>query len=381
MITTYVWAFIFIAAPALFLFAAKRISFITKLGTIVLAYGVGLLLGNIGVLPRDISVVQDLLTTVTVPLALPLIFFSLDLSRWRHMARGGSLSLLAGILAVTIGSVVSYLLFRSQLGEEGWKAAGMLVGVYTGGTPNLAAIGTALQTSPDVYVSVHGSDVVAGALLLLLFVTVAPRIVRSVLPRFEEANVSDEAPDQFSPYFSWTNRRELGETFLAGGLAVVIFGAGGAFTLFLPELIALPVAMLVITTLGVLASFVKRVRRLRNSFQLGYYLILVFSLTVSSMANVEELTGTAPVMLLYVATLLLLASVLHLLFSRLFGVDADTHLISATSFIYSPPFVPVVAAALGNRKVILSGVLIGTVGWIVGNYLGFAIAYAMRALF
>ena len=62
--------------------------------------------------------------------------------------------------------------------------------------------------------------------------------------------------------------------------------------------------MLTITTLGVAASFIPGVRRLRNTFQLGYYLILVFSLAVSSMANIAELAGTAPIMILYVASLL-----------------------------------------------------------------------------
>jgi uncharacterized membrane protein len=164
------------------------------------------------------------------------------------------------------------------------------------------------------------------------------------------------------------------------GLALVIFAAGGSFTLFLPEASALPAAILTITTLGIASSFVPRVRRLRNSFQLGYYLILVFSIAVSSMANVRELTVTAPVILLYVASLLVIVSIIHLGLSALFRIDTDTHIITATSFIFSPPFVPVVAAAIGNRKVVVPGVLIGVTGWVLGNYIGFAVAYLLRWL-
>jgi uncharacterized membrane protein len=375
-----VWGVAFFAAPALFLFIAKRVSFVSKLGTIVLAYGLGLLVGNLGILPDGIASVQDLVTTLTVPLALPLIFFSLDLSRWRTLARKAALSLFAGILAVALGSLVTFLIFRSSLGEEGWKAAGMLVGVYTGGTPNLAAIGTALQTSPEVYVSVHGSDVIAGAVLLLILVTIAPPIVRRLLPRFESETEATDDEVSFSPFFDFSQPGVLRDLLIALGLGLLVFAIGGSFTLFLPEITALPAAMVMITSLGVAASFVPRVRRLRNTFQLGYYLILVFSFAVSSMANVQELAGTAPVILGYVASLLTIVSLLHLLFSWLFRVDADTHLISVTSFVYSPPFVPVVAAAIGNRKVVLSGIAIGVVGWIIGNYLGFAIAYLFRAV-
>ncbi|HKJ85122.1 MAG TPA: DUF819 family protein, partial [Spirochaetia bacterium] len=285
------------------------------------------------------------------------------------------------MIAVVIGSFVTFLIFRQYLGPEGWKAGGMLVGVYTGGTPNLASIGNALATDPNVYVAVHGSDVVVGAVLLLFFVSLGPKVFGKVLPGFVSDGTEDETAVEFSPYFSGFSGRELAEMGIALGVAVLIFAIGGSFTLFLPDLAALPAAMLTITTLGVAASFIPGVRKLRNTFQLGYYLILVFSLAVSSMANIAELAGTAPIMILYVASLLVIVSVLHLGLSALLRVDADTHIITATSFIFSPPFVPVVAAAIGNRKVIVSGIVVGVVGWVVGNYIGFAVAYALRGLF
>ncbi|MFW5742284.1 MAG: DUF819 family protein [Spirochaetota bacterium] len=377
----YLWALFYAGAPALFVYAAYKIDRISKLGTVVLAYGVGLLIGNIGVLPDDIGLVQDAMTTFTVPLALPLLFFSLDLGSWRRLAKKSVLSLVAATIAVVVGSFLTFLIFRQFLGPEGWKVGGMLVGVYTGGTPNLAAIGNALETAPNVYVAVHGSDVIVGAVLLLVFVSIGPRIFRRILPGFVADERDSESDAEFSPYFTGFSGSELLEMAKALGAAVVIFAAGGSFTLFLPDLYALPAAMLTITTLGVAASFLPGVRRLRNSFQLGYYLILVFSLAVSSMANAREIASTAPVFILYVASLLLVVSVLHLILSAIFRVDADMHLITATSFIYSPPFVPVVAAAIGNRKVIVSGVAVGVVGWVVGNYIGFAVAYSLRALF
>jgi uncharacterized membrane protein len=377
----YLWALFYLLTPALFIYAAYKIDRVSKLGTIVLAYGVGLLLGNIGVLPEQIGQVQEAMTTFTVPLALPLLFFSLELRKWKRLARKGFFSLVAALIAVIIGSVVTFLIFRNYLGPEGWKAGGMLVGVYTGGTPNLAAIGNALGTDPTVYVSAHGADVVAGAILLFIFVSVGPKIFRAILPNYVPEAAQEEESEEFSPYFTGFSGGELWEMLKALLLAVVIFALGGSFTLFLPEISALPAAMLTITTLGVAASFIPGVRRLRNSFQLGYYLILVFSLAVSSMANIQELASTAPVYVLYVASLLLIVSVLHVILSALFRVDADTHIITATSFIYSPPFVPVVAAAIGNRKVVVTGVVIGVIGWVMGNYIGFAIAYGLRALF
>jgi uncharacterized membrane protein len=289
------------------------------------------------------------------------------------------LSLVSAFIAVVVASAGAYLLFQSFIGAESWKIAGMLVGVYTGGTPNLAAIGTALKVDSLTYVTVHGSDVVVSGLLLLLFISAAPAVLRHMLPAYRQHGGEHPEDFHFSPgsfALSPGAFRSMGASL---GLAAAVFAAGGSFTLFLPDTAALPAAILTITTLGVALSFIPAVRRLPYSFPLGHYLILIFSLTVSSMADVRSLSIQAPLIMLYVAALLLTIMLLHLLLSRLLRIDADTHLITTTSFIFSPPFVPVVAAALGNREVIVSGMITGITGWIGGNYLGLALAYLLRA--
>jgi len=219
---------------------------------------------------------------------------------------------------------------------------------------------------------------VISAFILLLLISVFPKLFRKILPPFTSTDDHDGNYHTITPYFTGYSRREIIDIFKALGLALLVFAAGGSFTLFLPEAAALPAAILTITTLGIALSFVPAVRRMKNSFQLGYYLILIFSLTVSSMANVQSLVLSAPVILLYVGVLLTLVSALHLLLSALFRIDVDTHIITATAFIFSPPFVPVVAAALRNKEVVVSGILTGVTGWVIGNYLGVALAYALK---
>jgi uncharacterized membrane protein len=374
------WAVFFLITPAVILFLTYKYDMLAKLGAIVIAYGIGLLIGNINVFPGNIGVLQEIMTTFTVPVALPLMFFTLNLSHWKKLARSSVISLFCAIVAVTIGTVATFLIFNRFIGPESWKVAGMLVGVYTGGTPNLAAIGTALQIDSLLYVAVHGSDVIVSAFVLLLLVGVFPRLFRHILPSFNSSEEDDGNYHTLTPYFTGYSKRELLDILKALGLAVVVFAVGGSFTLFLPENAALPAAILTITTIGVLLSFIPTVRSWKNSFQLGYYLILVFSLAVSSMADVTELVVSTPVVILYVAVLLFLVSLIHLALSALFRIDVDTHIITSTAFIFSPPFVPVVAAALKNREIVVSGIFIGVVGWVIGNYLGVALAYALKGL-
>jgi uncharacterized membrane protein len=47
--------------------------------------------------------------------------------------------------------------------------------------------------------------------------------------------------------------------------------------------------------------------------------------------------------------------------------------------ICSPLFVPVIAAAIGNKKVIVSGLTVGIIGYAIGNYLGYIVAEVLKA--
>ncbi|MEZ4685529.1 MAG: DUF819 family protein [Bacteroidia bacterium] len=65
---------------------------------------------------------------------------------------------------------------------------------------------------------------------------------------------------------------------------------------------------------------------------------------------------------------------LHLLWAKLFRIDADTFIITSVAAICSPLFVPPVARALGNKAIITSGMTTGVLGFAVGNWLGLAVA-------
>lgn len=377
------WCLFFLSFPALILWACGKYPWLDKVGGIVICYAIGILIGNIGILPAGIFSVQDILITIVIPLALPLIFFSMDLHGFRKQT-GVVIKALAGaMLSVVLATGISFLIFRNEAGEEGWKVAGMLVGVYTGGTPNMAAVGNALDMSADRYAAVHGSDVLVSGILFFLIISIIPRVLRKWLPvPFRETSVPDESDPvmNFQMHFTGFKREYIKPLVGAFGLSVLIFAIGGGVSFLVPQNVSSVIAILLITTLGIAASFVPRIRQIKMTFQTGFYLLMVFSLVVSSMANIRVLSATAPMIILYVAVMLLISMILHILFSKILKVDAHTHIIVSTSMIYSPPFVPVVAAALKDKSVIMAGMLTGIVGWILGNYLGIGLGYLLRWL-
>jgi uncharacterized membrane protein len=71
--------------------------------------------------------------------------------------------------------------------------------------------------------------------------------------------------------------------------------------------------------------------------------------------------------------------IIHVGLAKIFRVDADNVIIVATALSCSPPFVPVVAAALKNKEIIISGITVGIIGYAIGNYLGIFIGYLLKS--
>jgi uncharacterized membrane protein len=387
MITSLIWILLFLGIPALVLAGCERYTLLDTIGGVVICYALGIIIGNSGLLPDDIFIIQDYMTTLTVPIALPLIFFSMHMANWKEQSGMVLRAFFGALVAVIIGSVITFFIFRGVIGEEAWKIAGMLVGCYTGGTPNMAAIGTALNVGTSDYIAVHASDVVVSGFLFLLIISILPKVIRRILPVSQmlsehQETMSEEVHGmkEFTPYFSGFNRQDLPPLLRAFLFSVLIFAVGGGVSMLVPAWAAPVTAIIVITTLGIAGSFIPAVRQTPFTFQLGYYVLLVFSFVVSSMADLQQLTRTAPIMMGYVLSLLVITFVLHVIASKVLRVDADTQLVTATALIFSPPFVPVVAASLKNRSVIMTGMVAGIAGWLLGNYIGIAFGYLMRLL-
>ena len=89
------------------------------------------------------------------------------------------------------------------------------------------------------------------------------------------------------------------------------------------------------------------------------------------MVNIHDLEFSRYLFILYYVAFAVFGSlVIQILLSRIFKVDGNLVLASSIALINSPPFVPMVAAVLKDRNVILPGIAVGLLGYAVGNYLG-----------
>jgi uncharacterized membrane protein len=229
---------------------------------------------------------------------------------------------------------------------------------------------------------------IVGAVLILFFITIAPKLFRLILPPFQKIPdhiqaISDtnfaEIETDYEDYSGMFTKGKIIPLLSAFGLSVIIFAVSFGISLLLPGIPQMVVVILSITTFAILASLIKSVNTIEKTFQLGMYLIVVFSLAVASMADLKTMFGLGMLnLILFISWCYFGSLILHLILSIIFRVDADNFVITSAAFIFSTPFVPMVAGALKNKEIIITGITGGIIGYIVGNYIGIALAYFLK---
>lgn len=366
--------------PRAMVLLSKKVRILGMLGPVFLCYAAGILLSL--VIPEK-GIAMDL-SEILVPIAIPLILFSADLSGVRRLAKPMLNSFILVAIAVSLVASVSYLIYRNLI-PDAYKYAGMIIGLYTGGTPNLMAIGAALSVSDSHIVLANAADVVVGGTYFLMLISFMPRLARRFLKPFakSEAAKADEGyienlEKSFVPEKEPFSLKRILRHVPIVLLGILSLAIAAGLALLITGKLDVVIIMLVVTTCGIGFSFIKKVRSAPGSYTVGQYLILMFSFGIGISFRFDTLNREALLLLAMFATAQFGSLLVHLLLSKIFKIDADTSLITSTAGIYGPAFIVPVAEALENREVVLPGLICGILGYAIGNYLGIGIAIALK---
>ena len=387
--------------PCLIIYLCRKSSIMNKIGEILLLYIVGILLSNLVVFPLglgdSLKGIQDALTSVTILLAFPMILFGCDFKNWK--LKKAIIALCIGLVSVVVVDVIGFYIFNdNQTGFE--KIAGLLVGVYTGGTPNLASLKIALDVNAETYIFVHTFDMIISFFYLVFLMSVGIKVFRFFLShkvtKSQSCQDSSEQSRDVTPVASKNNdvtpeasaysgiftKKHFPKTLGALGLAILIIGVGMGISLLISGKVDnMLVLILTMTTLSIAASFLPFVRKMEKSYDAGMYLVLIFSLVVASMVDITAIDYRAGANIIaYIAFVIFCSLILSIMLSKIFKVDSDTMVITSVALINSPLFVPMIAESMKNKKVIITGITVGVIGYAVGNYLGIIVTQLLRLL-
>ena len=376
----------FCLIPSVVLMLCRKYGFLKKIGPVMILYALGIIIGNTGLMPEQMPAVQELLSNAMVPLAIPLMLFGCTFNM--KGARSQILALVTGMISVATAVIIGYFIFGRNL-PEGAKIGGMLTGVYTGGTINLAALKTMLGVDDETYILINSYDILVSFLYLSFLLAIGIRLFRKFLPNTlgtftdkDEAAIQKEmSKEDKKPVKGFFTRIGLAYTAKLLGLTVLIVGVSAGVALLLPSDMFMTIFILMLTTLGIACSFIKKVHNMKYSYDIGMYFIYIFCIVVASMADLSKLNLAAGMELLgYLLVAVFGSLLLQVIFAKILKIDSDMMVIASVTYINSPPFVPMMAAAMKNKDVLIPGLTIGVIGYAVGNYLGFLISQLLGLL-
>ena len=388
MIKVYIILACYIIFPILIIEAFKRWTIVQKIGTVVLAYAVGIIASLCGVfhfadpaIGATFSKLQSTIMSVAVPLAIPLMLFNCDFKLWTKSLPKTAWALTTGIVAVIIASISGYFIFRNNVPEIA-KVTGMMAGIYTGGTMNFNALGAALNVDRSVMAIVLAFQMVITTPYIFFLLGGGYKIFRKLLPykdithkgRMDEDEVETNDVENYRGMFEKKNFIGMMKGL---GLSICFLAVGAGLALLITGTLNELVVILTITTLSIIASFFKSVRELPKTFELGMFFILIFSVIVASMFDIISVNGGSLYIGGFVFWIIGISVAIHFILCRIAKVSGDLFCVCQVGLLCSPPFVPPIAGAMKNKKVLISGIVVGLVGYAIGTYLGALLAWVL----
>ena len=347
------------------------------LSPVVLCYAIGIFLSNLTPFPLN-AALSEHSSEVAIVIAIPLLLFGTNLKLWFQQAKGSLISFGLCVFSGVLASAVAAYFFRHQL-DDTWQLAGMFTGIYTGGTPNMQAIGLALGASQETIILVSAADVFWGGIYLILLTSVAPKIYQYILPFQQQYNATSATETEHIPDAPYPINFKDALKAIGLSLIVILISAGVTY-LFFGNLKQVSFLILMLTSLSILASLSTRVRALENTFETGEYFLLIFCVALGMLADFSAIASSGIQILWFMGVVMWSTIILHTILARQFKINRDVYLFTSVAALYGPAFIGQIASTLKNRDLIFAGMAMGLLGYAVGNYLGIGLAYLLRWL-
>ncbi|XXQ67945.1 DUF819 domain-containing protein [Neisseriaceae bacterium B1] len=128
--------------------------------------------------------------------------------------------------------------------------------------------------------------------------------------------------------------------------------------------------LLTTLTLLVIALFGKQVRRLDGSQELGTYGIYLFFVVIGVPASIPLIIQNAPLLFVFTLTAAVINLLITMVFGKLLKFSIEEIVLACNANIGGPTTAAALAIGKGWRDLVGPILLIGTLGYVIGNYVG-----------
>jgi len=368
-----------IAATSIFL--EQKYKWASKITGCVIAMVIAALFSNFKIIPTESKVYDDVWSFL-VPLAIPLLLFKANIKKiWKESGRLVILFLLSS-LGTLIGVFVGFFILKNFIPML-YKVSAMMTGSYIGGSVNFAAMSQSFDVPGEVVSAAVVSDNLIMAVYFLLLIAL-PSMAFILKFLKQKTIVKNNSENNFSANFWKAKEISLKDIALciAASLAIVfvsqviadyfnsVIPASDISLSFLRGMVGNKYLMITTITMILATYFSKFFGDLGGSQEIGALIIQIFFVVIGIPASVSLIVEKSPLLLVFCAIIVSVNLLVTLFFGRIFKYKIEEVVMASNANIGGPTTAAAMAIAKGWTSLIVPVMLVGCLGYVLGNYFG-----------
>lgn len=384
--TWVLWA-VCVLGATIAIYLEQKYQWAAKLTGAIIALILAILLSNFGIIPMD-APVWDAVWSYVVPLSLPLLLLQCDMKKIGRESGRILIVFLIGSVGTTCGALIGFAALHKVIPELS-GIAGAFTGTYIGGSANFAALSAAFDVSGEMM----SAAVVADNLLMVLYFFVLITIPsigffrkKYSHPYVDEIEAAGANPNGDTQAAAFWGRKEISlkdialaaaTAFTIAALSNTIAGALGSVIPTSNTVLSILNTLLGnqylwITTISMLcATFAPGFfGEIKGSQELGTFLIYLFFFVIGVPASVPLIIMNSPLLLLFAAIVVIMNMIFSFIGGRLLKFNLEDIICASNANIGGPTTAVAMAISKGWTKLVGPCLLIGTLGYVLGTYMG-----------
>ena len=385
--TLMLWGILIIVA-SISIILEQRFKWASRISGAIIALVIAIILSNTGIIPTESSV-YDAVWSVIVPLAIPLLLFQINLKKLFRESGRLLLMFLISSIGTIAGTTLAFFALREHIPMLD-KIAAMFSASYIGGGVNFAAMAAKFETPGElVSASVVADNLTMAVLFIVLIIIPTMSFFRKRYntPHIDEVESRAGKDENLAKSYWKPKQISLLDIALAVGIAFTIVLVAKKlsqyFDMRIPSgdnvgflwnlangLFGDMYLMLTTLTFLALLLFPRFFERLQGSQEIGTYLIHIFFVVIGIPASIPLIIEQAPLLFVFAVTIVIINVVISLVFGKLLRFDLEEIMLAINANAGGPTTAAALAIAKGWQNLVGSILIVGTFGYIVGNYVG-----------
>ncbi len=379
----------------------------------IIALLLAMVMGNLGIIPTSCVLYDDIVWGVVVPMGIPLLLLQCNLKKiWREAGKLLTIFLI-GAVGTIAGAFLAFYLIRGPYAASGGSAkdlaavTSMMTGSYIGGSVNFSAMAMqhGLKGTP-----IAAAATVADNLLMALyfFVLAAFAGMRLFREKFSHPHIDEveresrqggrAAKTQAAAFWS---RKDISLKDVAVNLAFsvavvwasnliaglfapfaaegVVSGFGEGLMDFIGKFLGSPYVWITTISVAAATGFSDQAEKLHGSQEIGTYFIYLFLFVIGVPANLFTVLTEAPLFLVLTFLMVVVNMLFCFIGAKLMKFDLEDAIIASNANIGGPTTAAGMAVSQGWSKLVGPAMLVGVLGYVIGNYAGTLVGIALGA--